>query len=113
MEKETILPDYVIEKYKTLFKSFPFPNIVRTRNITKTGLEQLIEKNEIIWSYSYYITCYEYFEGIVSWGINPVLIYFKKLENDNTYKLYVLTNNLDNLDMLLIGLNKFFTIDKL
>jgi hypothetical protein len=113
MEKESILPDYVTDKYKLLFNGFSFPNIVRTRNITKTGLDTLIEKNELKWSYSHYITGYEYIEGLISWGSNPVLIYFKKLDNDNTYKIYVLTNNIDNLNMLLIGLNKFFTIDKL
>lgn len=113
MEKEPILPEYVIDKYKTLFNSFPFPNIVRTRNITREGLYSLIEKNELKWSYSHYINGYEYIEGIVGWGSKPVLLYFKKLDNDNTYKIYALTNNIDNLDMLLIGLNKFFTIDKI
>jgi hypothetical protein len=113
MEKEPILPDYVIDKYKTLFNSFPFPNSVRTRNITREGLYSLIEKNELKWSYSNFVQSHDYVEGIVGWGKTPTLIYFSKVENEYTYKLYILTNNLDNIKMLLVALDKFFTIDKI
>jgi hypothetical protein len=113
MEKEPILPDYVTDKYKLLFNSLPFPNIVRTRNITREGLYSLIEKNELKWSYSNFVQVHDYIEGIISWGKTPTLLYFSKVQNEDTYKLQILTNNLDNIKMLLVGLNKFFTIDKI
>ena len=90
------------------------PNIIRTRNITKLGLDTLMEKNLIEWSSSvYHEDTYLYMEGLIRWGSNNIWLYFNKIDNDPTYKLYILTFANQDILMLLRGLNKFFTIDRL
>ena len=86
----------------------------RTRNITKLGLDTLMEKNLIEWSSSvYHEDTYLYMEGLIRWGSNNIWLYFNKIDNDPTYKLYILTFANQDILMLLRGLNKFFTIDRL
>ena len=46
-------------------------------------------------------------------GVLYSLRSFKKIENDSTYKVFILTTDLNQISMLLMGLNKFFTIDKI
>ena len=111
-EKKTI-PTHVYDTFKKLFNTDKYPNIVRTKNVTSEGVKTLIEKNSLIWTNSIYDSKYTHLEGIVTWGSLSVIIYFKKIENDSTYKIYILTSLLDNINMLLVGLNKFFTIDKI
>jgi hypothetical protein len=52
-------------------------------------------------------------EGVIRWSKNQVLIYFQKVENESTYKINILTDDLSRIDILLVGLNKFFTIDNI
>jgi hypothetical protein len=52
-------------------------------------------------------------EGLITWGDFSVLIYFQKIENDSSYKIFILTDKLADVDLLIVGLNKFFTIDKI
>lgn len=113
MEEKEEIPNHVIERYKITFKESLQPNIVRTKNITSDGVNTLIEKNKLIWSKSNYDKSFTHIEGVVLWGSSEVIVYFKKIDNENTYKIYILTNNLEKINMLLVGLNKFFTIDKI
>ena len=114
MEKEKEIPQLILDYCKETENSVLEPNIIRTRNITKLGLDTLMEKNILEWSSSvYYDDGYHYMEGLIRWGKNNVWLYFKKIDNDSTYKLYILTNTDQNLLMLLNGLNKYFTIDRL
>jgi hypothetical protein len=113
MEKEQEIPQHVLDYYKSTNDSVLNPTIVRTRNVTKLGLDTLIEKNGLEWSTSIFDEVYYYMEGLIQYGKTPVWFYFKKIDNDSTYKLYILTNKDQNLTMLLNGLNKYFTIDRL
>lgn len=113
MNENELIPEHVFERYKTYFDMEQKPNIVKSKNITKDGVDVLINKNNLLWTFSTYEDDYIYFEGIIHWGSNKVFIYFKKLESENTYKLYVINDNLDSIKLLLVGLNKFFTIDKI
>ncbi len=114
MEKEKEIPQHILDYCKKIRDSVLEPNVIRTKNITKLGLDTLMEKNLIEWSSSiYYEGIYQYVEGLIRWGKNNVWLYFKKIDNDSTYKLYILTYTDQNLIMLLTGLNKFFTIDKI
>ena len=113
MEKEQEIPQHIIDFYKTENNSVLNPTVIRTRNITKQGIETLIEKNGLLWSSSFYDDNYYYIEGLIQWGKNHLWFYFKKIDNDSTYKLYILTNEDQNLTMLINGLNKYFTIDRL
>lgn len=113
MEKEELIPGHVFERFKNKFKNDNYPNIVRTLNIKKDGLDILTNKNKVIWSSTVFDgNNFHFIEGIIWWGSNDVFIYFEKIENDSSYKLFILTLDLDNIKTLLVGLNKFYTIDK-
>jgi len=115
MEEKEEIPKHVFDRFKSYFNTVKdnYPNIVRTRNINNEGVKVLIEKNKLLWFKSIYIETHTYIEGVVKWGSSNVFVYFKKVDNESTYKIYILTNNLENIEMLLMGLNKFFTIDKI
>ncbi len=114
MEKEKEIPQHILNYCKETENSVLDPNIIRTRNITKLGLDTLMEKNLIEWSSSvYHEDTYLYMEGLIRWGSNNIWLYFNKIDNDPTYKLYILTFANQDILMLLRGLNKFFTIDRL
>jgi len=113
MEKEQEIPEHVLDFYKLKNDTVLYPNIIRTRNMTKLGVDTLIEKNGLEWSSSIFDEVYYYTEGLIQWGKNSVWFYFKKIDNDSTYKMYILTNKDQNLTMLMNGLNKYFTIDRL
>ena len=114
MEKEKEIPQHILDYCKETENSVLEPNIIRTRNITKLGLDTLMEKNILEWSSSiHYDDVYNYMEGLIRWGKNNVWLYFKKIDNDSTYKLYILTFKNQDVVMLLRGLNKYFTIDRI
>jgi hypothetical protein len=114
MEKEKEIPQHILDYCKKTQDSVLEPNVIRTRNITKLGLDTLMEKNLIEWSSSvYHEDTYLYMEGLIRWGSNNIWLYFNKIDNDPTYKLYILTFANQDILMLLRGLNKFFTIDRL
>lgn len=113
MEKEQDIPQHILDFYKTKNDSVLNPNIIRTKNITKQGIDTLIEKNGIEWSSSIYDDKYYYMEGLIQWGKNNVWFYFKKIDSDSTYKLYILKEKDKELTLLINGLNKYFTIDRI
>jgi hypothetical protein len=113
MENKNIIPEKIFEIYKNKFKSNAHPNIIRLKNITQKGLDTLIEKNNLEWSYSIFNNGHIFQEGLITWGSFLVLIYFQKIENDTSYKIFILTDKLTDVDLLIVGLNKFFTIDKI
>ena len=113
MEREQDIPQHIIDFYKSKYGSVLNPNIIRTRNITKQGIDTLIEKNGLEWSSSLYDETYYYMEGLIQWGKNHLWFYFKKIDNDSTYKMYILTDKDRDITMLMNGLNKYFTIDRI
>lgn len=113
MEKEQEIPQHIVDYYKSINNSVLNPTTIRTRNVTKLGVDTLIEKNGLVWSSSIFDDAYYYMEGLIRWGKNPVWFYFDKIDNDSTYKLYILTNEDQNLTMLINGLNKYYTIDRI
>ena len=52
MEKEKEIPQHILDYCKEIENSILEPNVIRTRNITKLGLDTLMEKNLIEWSSS-------------------------------------------------------------
>jgi len=106
------LPNHVIDSFKNSFEQYP--SIVTTRNITVDGLSKLTEKNKIEWSKSFFDGKKHYYnEGLIKYGNNRILMYFKKLEHENVFNLTILYSLEDNehLSFLLVGLNKYYTID--
>lgn len=113
MNKEQEIPQHILDFYKVNCNSVLNPVIIRTRNITKTGIETLIEKNGLEWSSSVYDEKYHYIEGLIQWGKNHLWFYFKKINDDSTYKMYILTDKDRDISLLINGLNKYFTIDRI
>lgn len=113
MDKEDFVPDYIYEIFQILFENKMRPNSVKTKNITAEGLNQLISKGNLVWSNSSYEKEHQYIEGVIRWSKNQILIFFKKNKNEKTYKINILTDDLSKIDILLVGLNKYFTIDSI
>lgn len=111
-KKYELLPEHIIDFFKSDFKIYP--SIVTTRNITIDGLSKLTEKNKIEWSNSFFDGKKHYYnEGLIKYGNTKILMYFKKLEHENVFNLTILYSLEDNthLNFLLVGLNKYYTID--
>ena len=113
MENKNFISEKIFEIYKNKFKTQTQPNIIRFKNITQKGIDTLIEKNKLEWSYSIFDNGFMFQEGLITWGDFLVLIYFQKIENDNSYKIFILTDKLTDVDILIVGLNKFITIDRI
>ena len=113
MDKIEFVPSYVYDTFNTLFDSNIRPNSVKTRNITYEGLTTLIKKGTVIWSDTIFDQKHYYIEGVSRWSKNQILIHFQKFEVESTYKITILTDDISKIDILLIGLNKFFTIDNI
>jgi len=100
--------DYFIKEYNT------YPSIIRIDNVTKDGFDALQSKNENIWFDKYIKNNKETFlDLLINYGNNKIMIYLKKVENENTYKVFIFTysHSNDSIYLLLKGLNKFFTIN--
>ena len=111
MEEKEEIPNHIFDRYRSINKFEFYPNIVRTKNIIRDGVDVLIKKNKLLWTNSNYDKRYIHNEGLIVWG--GEFLYFKKLDNDTTYKLYILTQDITKVEMLIFGLNKYFTIDKI
>ncbi len=110
--KEFILPKYITERYVESFSVFP--SIIRTKNITKEGIDELTKKNKIVWFNKFFDgNKYHNLEGLITYGSKSDMIYYDKVESENIYKLYVLTNgeNSEAISFLIKSLNKYNTID--
>lgn len=111
-ENNFILPSYITEKYQDLFSLLP--SIIQTKNITKEGIDELTKKNKLIWFRKFFDGNKLYnMEGLISYGSKPDMIYYDKVENENVYKFYILTNGENNeaIFFLIKSLNKYNTID--
>lgn len=112
MEEIDKLPDHVIDFYKINFNKYP--SILKTRNITNQGLTKLVDNNSIEWLDSEFDGKKQDFkQGVIKYGKNEILLFFKKLDHENVYLLKILYSlkDMNNVNLLLVGLNKFFTID--
>jgi hypothetical protein len=114
MEKDNknLIPNNIIDIFLT--KNKIYPSIIKTKNIVKDGFNLLKEKNESIWLYSDYDGVNVILkEGLLKYGKTDVYVYFKRVEHENVYNINVLylLKDTENLNFLLKGLNKYFTID--
>lgn len=112
MEEIDKLPDHVIDFYKINFNKYP--SILKTKNITNQGLTKLVDNNSIEWLDSEFDGKKQDFkQGVIKYGKNEILLFFKKLDHENVYLLKILYSlkDMNNVNLLLVGLNKFFTID--
>jgi hypothetical protein len=107
------IPDHIFQTYFKIVNKEIYPNIVQTRNITIEGLISLTAKNNLVWVSSFYDNGLVYLEGLVKWGKSQVFVYFKKIDKENVYNIFIITEDMGKIDMLLVALNKFKTIDNI
>jgi hypothetical protein len=112
--EKNIVPDHVVAHFLT--KHNDYPCIIKTRNITLDGVVKLYEKNKLCWYNAEFDgTQMNYLQGLIQYGKNKIMIYFERVHNENVYKLKIL-NTLENIEivyLLLKGINRYYTIDKL
>jgi hypothetical protein len=112
-KKEFIIPDFIFDKYINIYEEYPC--ITTTKNVLKTGIDLITQKNEIIWSKTFYDGYNEKInEGLINYNEkNKIMIYFNRYENEDVYRLFVFstTKNKEMVYFLIKGLNKYFTID--
>lgn len=110
-KNKNIVPDFIIKMYEK--KHAQYPCITQTRNVTQVGIETLLKKNKLAWSNKYYDGQTRFIrEGLIDYSTNyKIMIYIN--EKEKVYKLFILstTESEMNVDLLIKGLNKYFTID--
>jgi predicted SnoaL-like aldol condensation-catalyzing enzyme len=111
-KKEFEIPKHIIDFYFN--KNNFYPSQIKTKNVKYEFIEQLINKNEVLWSIKNYNgKNYIFEDGLIEYGKENVMIYFKKLKDENICNFIVLCSTEKNqqLYFLLNSMNKFFTID--
>jgi hypothetical protein len=112
-KKDFKVPDHIIDIFKKKYESYPC--ITQTRNVTSDAIEVLTKKNKILWFNKYFDGVSNIIkEGVIDYSTTyKIMVYIKSKEREKIYNLYALsTNESDvNLNLLLKGLNKFYTID--
>ena len=109
------IPDHVIDIFSKKYEMYPC--ITQTRNVIYSGIELLLKKNKLIWFNNLSdgeTTILR--EGLIDYSSTyKMMIYVSIVGNEKIYKLFIFstTENKNNLDLLLKGLNKFYTIDKI
>jgi len=111
--KKLFLPEHIIDFF--IKKHETYPCITQTRNVTFNAIDLLTKKNKLLWFYNYFDgeqTILK--DGLIDYSSTyKIMIYVSMVENEKVYKLFVIstTENQSNIDLLLKGLNKFYTID--
>ena len=114
-KKEFKIPDHVINSY--IKKYDQYPCITQTRNVIYSGVELLLKKNKLEWFNNFFDgekTLIK--EGFLDYSSTyKMMIYISIVKNEKIYRNFILstTENKNNLDLLLKGLNKFYTIDNI
>ena len=51
MEEKETLPEHIFDRYKRHFGKQQKPSIIKTRNVIKNGIDTLVTKNRLLWSF--------------------------------------------------------------
>jgi hypothetical protein len=113
-EKKTYtIPKNIIDFFEKKYNEYPC--ITQTPNVVYGAIEQLNKKNKILW-YNNLFNGSETIikEAIIDFSTNfKTMVFVSNVENERVYRLFILstTENKFNVDILIKGLNKFYTID--
>ena len=111
--EKNIVPVHVIDSF--IKKYDLFPCFTQTRNITVEAINVLTKKNKMIWFSKVFDGQNTHIkEALIDYSTNyKIMIYVKSKESEKIYKLIILSleDSGVNVDFLLKGLNKFYTID--
>lgn len=88
------------------------PSVLETEYYASESLSTLTQKGKLIW-YKYGLSgkTLDKQEGLIEYS-NAIYIYFKKRDNESSYKYFVLSNSdsLDSIIFLFHNLQKLITI---
>ena len=114
-KKEFKIPDHVINTYIKKYEQYPC--ITQTRNVIYSGVDLLLKKNKLEWFNNLFDGENTFLkEGFIDYSATyKIMIYVSMVKNEKIYRNFILstTENKNNLDLLLKGLNKFYTIDNI
>ena len=103
------IPSFIFDIIKQQHLTKTIPNVIQTKNIDDNGLNALTNKNNFYWQSSIYNDkAITHNEGLIRWGgSSSTYVYFIK-SSDTQYKVFILTYIVDEITLLLTGLDKFF-----
>lgn len=105
------VPEFIINMYEK--KHTHYPCITQTRNVTDGAIDTLLKKNKLLWFDKFYDGQKNIIrQGLIDYSTTyKIMVYM--IEKEKVYKLFILstTESEMNVDLLIKGLNKFFTID--
>jgi hypothetical protein len=113
-KKEHKIPDHVINTYVEKYGQYPC--ITQTRNVTVDAIHVLTKKNKMLWFYKVYNDEFYIKQTLIDYSsLYKIMIFVNSKENEKIYKLFILSSNDGgtNIDLLIKGLNKFYTIDNI
>ena len=113
--EKNILPQHIVDIFLKKYELYPC--FTQTRNVTIDAINVLTKKNKIVWFNKVFDGQNTFIkEALIDYSSTyKIMIYVKSKENENIYKLIVMSSEDSglNLDLLLKGLNKFYTIDRI
>jgi hypothetical protein len=114
-KKEFKIPDHVINTY--IDKYDIYPSITQTRNVIQDAIDLLTKKNKKLWFESIYDGEKTFLKKVlIDYSTTyKIMIYVSSIDNEKVYKLFVFSDSeeTNNVGLLLKGLNKYYTIDKI
>jgi hypothetical protein len=90
-----------------------YPSVLETEYYSSESLSTLTKKGKLVWyKYGLWGKTLDKQEGLIEYSKNAIYIYFKKRDNESSYKYFVLSNSdsLDSIIFLFHNLQKLITI---
>ena len=111
--EKNIVPDHVVDIFNKKYELYPC--FTQTRNVIHGAVDVLTKKNKILWFNKLYNGSESILrEALIDYSTNyKIMVYIKMRGNEKVYKTIILSSEDSgvNVDLLLKGLNKFYTID--
>jgi hypothetical protein len=111
--KEFKIPEHIIDIFKKKYELYPC--FIKTRNVVEGGIDVLTKKNKIVWFDKIFDGKNTHIKGaLIDYSVsNKIMIYVKAKESEKVYELVILSSDESgvSVDLLLKGLNKYYTID--
>jgi hypothetical protein len=112
--EKNIVPDHIVDIFIKKYELYPC--LVQTRNVTVEAIDVLTKKNKMLWFYKVYNNEFFIKQALIDYSsLYKIMVFVDSKENEKVYKLFILSSNDSgtNIDLLIKGLNKFYTIDKI
>ena len=113
--EKNIVPEHVLDIFVKKYEQFPC--FIQTKNVTVDAINVLTKKNKMVWFSKVFDgqnTLIK--EALIDYSSTyKIMVYVKSKESEKIYKLIIMSSEDSgvNVDLLLKGLNKFYTIDRI